>query len=218
MQKTVTLRCPSCGATHDFAVGAGPQLAEWQGVAERLPDKRETEKARDILKKAIEKRTKAAGKELLRNGAEVLGNVCYSVCGEESVLLTEESVPESNERIFGEKVRESIASSKEKWTAAAEREGILAFDAIYICPKSRKPKQGLHMSVRLKNDKGTETVYQYKNKCEECGSHMTLADDGNLGFMHEDMKTVARCKCGAQLVIDKVSFKQPVKEQEESMQ
>ena len=85
MQKTVTLRCPSCGATHDFAVGAGSQLAEWQGVAERLPDKRETEKARDILKKAIETRTKAAGKELLRNGAEVLGNVCYSVCGEESV-------------------------------------------------------------------------------------------------------------------------------------
>lgn len=215
MQKTVTLRCPSCGATHDFTVGAGPQLSAWREIAERIPDKKERENIAGLLAKMAEKRSKAAMKEVCRNAAEPLNNVRYEGLGEDAVPLLEELSPEQKERIFGEKVNESIASSKEKWAAAAEREGIVAFEAIYLCPKSRKPKQGLHFSLRVKDEKGVRTEYVYKNKCDDCASTLTLANDGDLGFMHEDCATVARCPgCGAPLAVDKVSFKLTAKEQE----
>ncbi|MDE6398418.1 MAG: hypothetical protein K2L51_03765, partial [Clostridiales bacterium] len=83
MQKTVTLRCPSCGSTHDFTVGAGAQLAAWREIAERIPDKKERETIAGILAKLAEKRSKAAMKEVCRNAAEVLNNVRYEGLGED---------------------------------------------------------------------------------------------------------------------------------------
>lgn len=215
MQKVITLRCAACGETHEFRVGAGPQLATWREIAERLPEK-EAEKVNGLLTKLSEKRSKAGMKEACRNAAEVLCNVHYDGCGEEVKPLLGEIAPEDSERIYSEKVCEGAASSDEKWADALQREGVLAFEAVYLCPKTRRPKQGVHVSLRIKDEKGTQLAYVYKNGCDDCGSALTLADDGNIGFMHIGCETVANCpKCGKPLTVDGVNFKLPQAEQTE---
>lgn len=213
MQKVITLRCSECGNQHEFTIGAGANLAGWREIAERIPEKAEAEKLTAMLTKILEKRSKAAVKEFTRNAAEPLHNVAYAACGEEVRKLLTDLSPEEENKILGEKVRETIASSAEKWNAAVQKEGVLAFEAVYLCPKSSHPKQGLHVSVRYKDEKGAAKCYVYKNKCDECSSGLMLADDGNLGFMHEDCVTVARCeKCGGTYAVNSVSFKMPQKD------
>ena len=42
---------------------------------------------------------------------------------------------------------------------------------------------------------------------------MILIDDENIGFMHEDCRTIGHCeKCRVPLVVEKVSFKVPQQE------
>ena len=84
---------------------------------------------------------------------------------------------------------------------------------MYICPKSHHPKQGLHLSLHWKDDKGNMKTFVARNSCDDCSAKLTLADDGNLGFMHEGCATVARCEnCNGILAVDKVSFKIPTEE------
>lgn len=214
MQKEIALRCPSCGNTYTFNVGAGFNMSNWREVAALVPDKKEAEKINDLYVKLSEKRSKAAIKDLSRNCADALNNVCYETLGEDCVKLLNEEDSGFSPALIGEKAQETINSSKEKWQAASKKEGLTALQAIYICPKSRKPKQGLHITLRYKDEKGKDNVYTYCNRCNDCASNLTLADDGCIGLMHEDCVTSARCeKCSASLVVDKVSFKIPRKEE-----
>ena len=218
MQKVVTLRCSGCGATYDFKVGANEKLASWREIEGRITDKKEAEKLGGMLAKMAETRTKAAMKEVCRNAAEVLGNISYENSGEDTVPLLSEVTPEFTAVAFNEKVQEGVTSSAAKWKASSEREGLEAYEAIYLCPKSHRPKQGLHCVLRVRDSKGVRVAYVHKNACDDCSASLTLVNDGNLGFMHEDCATKARCKCGGTLTVDKVSFKMPQKEQEGSAQ
>lgn len=213
MLKVVTLRCPGCGKTYSFNVGADAGLSTWRDIAARIADKKEAEKLNELLVKLSEKRGKAAMGDFTRNAAEVLNNIDYAATKADTMLLIDSESPEAAVEFFNDKAKESIAASAEKWATVAQREGLLAFEAMYICPKSRKVKQGLHVSVRYKDDKGGDNAYVCANKCDDCSSELVLLDDGNAGFMHEDCPTIAHCSdCGGSLVIDKVSFKLPQKE------
>lgn len=75
MKKTVTLRCPTCGNTYTFNVGAGSEMSCWREISALIPDKKEAEKLKEIYVKLSEKRSKAAISELTRNHADALGNV-----------------------------------------------------------------------------------------------------------------------------------------------
>lgn len=218
MQKIVTLRCAGCGATYDFMVGANEKLASWREIEARIPEKKEAEKLGAMLAKMAETHTKVAMKEVCRNSAEVLNNISYENCGEDTTPLLREVPPELTAVAFNEKVNEGVVSSAAKWKAASEREGLEAYEAIYLCPKSHRPKQGLHCVLRARDNKGVRVVYAHKNACDDCSATLTLVNDGNLGFMHEECATAARCKCGGALTVDKVSFKMPQKEQEGSAQ
>ena len=215
MQKTVTLRCPTCGKQYTFNVGAGASLSGWREIVSLVSDKKEADKLNEIYVKLNEKRPKAFMSEFGRNAADALNNIIYEEVGESSTKILDEEKNENIDSLIGEKASDSIAASKEKWHAAVGREGVLAFEAIYMCPKSRKPKQGMHVSVRYKDDKGRPVLHVYRNKCDDCSNTLMLVDDMNAGFMHESAVTVLRCEdcAGAQLVVDSVSFKQPVKEE-----
>ncbi len=214
MQKTVTLRCTECGKTYAFTVGAGARHAHWRDIIALIRDKKDVEKLTAIYASAAEKRSKAALSEFVRNPADAFVNIDYGALGEKTVKLFSDEDAASVNASIGEKAGESIASSKEKWQAAAQKEGITALDAIYICPKSHRPKQGLYVSVRYKDDKQNENVFTVKNKCDDCSADLELADDGNIGFMHEGCPTAALCEsCSAKLAVDGVSFKIPQKEE-----
>ncbi len=217
MKKTVTLRCPTCGNTYTFNVGAGSEMSCWREISALIPDKKEAEKLKEIYVKLSEKRSKAAISELTRNHADALGNVCYSDLGEDVVKLLSEEQAEEYAALLNDKAKESVASSVAKWQAALQKEGLTAFEAIYICPKSRKPKQGMHVSHRYKDDNRQDNVYVVKNKCDDCSAAPVLADDGGAGFMHEGCVTSAYCdKCSVPLVIDSVSFRIAQKENPEA--
>lgn len=217
MKKTVVLRCPKCGNTHTFTVGAGAELGAWRDVYAVIPDKKEGDKITEILVKLSEKRNKAEMRELTRNQADALNNIYYDVLGEDSIkLFTEEHAAECAACI-NDKAKESIDSSREKWQAAARKEGLIAFEAIYFCPKTRTPKQGMHVSLRYKDDKQRDNVIVLRNKCDDCSSAPVLLDDCDAGFMHEGLPTAAYCKdCSVPLEVDSVSFKIPQKETPEA--
>lgn len=213
MKKTVTLRCPTCGKTMTFNVGAGAEMGAWREISAMISDKKEAEKFKDIYLRLSEKRNKAAMSELTRNQADAFGNICYASLGENVVKLLDDEHAQENEACFNEKAKESIAASNAKWQAAVQKEGLIAFEAIYICPKSRKPKQGVHISLRYKDDKQRDNVCVYRNSCDDCNASPILADDDNIGFMHEGCATMAYCdKCSVQLVVDTVSFRLPQKD------
>ena len=212
MVKTVTLRCPECGNTYTFNVGAGEQLSSWHDVSVRITDKEEHNKLMEIFMKLSAQKSKAAMPEFSSNPAEVLNNVRYDLCGVEVRKLLDAEGESETEKYIGEKAKESIEASGEKWAAAMRKEGIVAFDAMYFCPKTQKIKQGMYLSVRWKENE--EKTYIYSNKCDECSSAMILIDDENVGFMHEDCRTIGHCeKCSVPLTVEKVSFKLPQQEQ-----
>lgn len=209
MVKVVTLRCSECGNTYDFNIGAGRNLKNWNDAIGKITDKKELEKLKEAFDKATANKDASQTYSFSNNAAEALNNVNYSLCGEETISLVEEIPDEVAEAVFSEKVMESVDASQAKWAEVLKKEGVTAFGAIYLCPKSRNPKQGLHLSLRWKTDGGTK-AYVARNVCPDCSSKMTLVNDGNSGFMHEGCTTVARCeKCNAPLVVDKVSFKIP---------
>lgn len=138
-------------------------------------------------------------------------NIRYDLCGVEVKKLLDAEGKIVEEKYIGEKVKESVEASGEKWVSAIQKEGIVAFDAMFFCPKTQKIKQGMYLSVRWKENE--DKAYVYPNKCEECSSAMILIDDENIGFMHEDCRTIGHCeKCRVPLVVEKVSFKVPQQE------
>ena len=211
MVKVITLRCPECGNTYSFNVGAGAQLASWHDVSTRITDKKEHEKIMEIFVKLSAQKSKAAMLDFSSNPAEVLNNIRYDLCGVEVKKLLDAEGKIVEEKYIGEKVKESVEASGEKWVSAIQKEGIVAFDAMFFCPKTQKIKQGMYLSVRWKENE--DKAYVYPNKCEECSSAMILIDDENIGFMHEDCRTIGHCeKCRVPLVVEKVSFKVPQQE------
>lgn len=207
MVKTVTLRCPDCGNTYTFNIGADASLAGWREILARMNNSKECAKLNDMYMKIAETRNKIEQFEFVQNPAEALNNIPYALCGEESLSLIDPEVADVSSFI-GEKAQESIAASDEKWKAALQKSGILGFEAMYLCPKTRHPKQGIHVSVRYKDEKQKDVLYVYRNACGDCGTNMVLLNDENAGFMHVDCPTIARCEhCNKQLWIDKVSFK-----------
>lgn len=209
MIKIVTLKCRKCGETFAYRVGADEKLSSWHDAAALVRDKKEYEKLLEAYAAISDARDKSAMSLFGINPAESLSNIRYDVCGEECTKLIETENPSA---YFCEKATESIAPSAEKWAAAAKSEGIFAFEAMYMCPRTHHVRQGLHLSMRHKaGDKLKH--YVCRNACDECGATMTLLDDGNVGFMHEDCPTVGRCsKCNGDLAVAEVSFKVPTKE------
>ena len=213
MLKVITLRCPGCGNTYDFNIGADSKLKNWYDALAKISDKKEVERLQDAYTKVIENKTKPAATEFSINAADALNNVQYALCGEETVKLVDEIPDETADAIFSEKVMESADASQAKWAESFKKDGITAFEAVYICPKSHHPKQGLHLSLHWKDDKGNMKTFVARNSCDDCSAKLTLANDGNLGFMHEGCATVARCEnCNGILAVDKVSFKIPTEE------
>lgn len=213
MVKTVILRCSACGKTYKYNVGAGTQFATWHDVAVRITDKKEYEKLLETYMKISNQRSKAEMLAFSENPAEVLNNICYDLCADESRKLLAEEGEGTDEKYFGEKAKETVAESRAKWEAVMQSEGIIAFEGMYLCPKTQHIRPGIHLSMRWRDDKKDKT-YTYVNKCDECNAAMTLLDDQNVGFMHEGCPTVGRCECGKTLVIDSVSFKLPQQEQQ----
>lgn len=210
MIKVVTLRCPECGNTYSFNVGADSKFATWHDVAASLNDKKEYGKLLEAYSKIIDSKSKAEMNDFSQNRAESLYNIRYDLCGEESVKLLDVENDEQVAAYFNDGAKNSIVASSEKWEAVAKKEGVIAFQAMYLCPKTHNVKQGIHLSMHWLDGNKAKT-YTYRNNCGDCGNAMTLLDDGNVGFMHEDCPTVARCeKCKANLVVDKVSFRIPL--------
>lgn len=215
MIKVVTLRCPGCGNTYSFNIGADSRFATWHDVAANITDKKEYAKLLEAYSKIADQKTKPEMVEFGQNYAESLYNIRYDLCGEDTVGLLDFETDEEAEKYFGDKAKESITASGEKWEALGKREGVIAFQAMYMCPKTRNLKQGVHLSMRWL-DGNKEKTYVCRNFCDDCSAGMTLVNDGNIGILHSDCRTTARCeKCKEQLVIDKVSFKIPMPEQSE---
>lgn len=213
MIKIVTLRCSGCGATTNYVIGAGPGLTTLKDALARIPNKKDTDEIIKLYMKIGERRTPVAMNEFSSNPADALQNIAYDACSEETVGLFEPEADAAAQKFFTDKQKEGFTASVAKWDAAFAKEGIVAFHALYLCPKTRHPQQGLYLSMHWLEDK-KEKYYQYHNGCTECGTQLVLVDDRNVGFMHEGLKTIARCnKCNAQLVVDGVSFKLPEKPQ-----
>lgn len=209
MYKIVTLRCPKCGNKYSFNVGAGAHFASWRDIVARIEDKKESEKIIATFKELSAVKGKAAMNDFANNPAELLANIKYEDCGEETIKLLDREEG-GNAEFFDDKTKEGIAASAAKWNATNAREGIVAYEAMYICPKTRRIKQGIHLAIRWLDDKKREKSYVYRNKCNECGAALTLIDDENLGFMHESFPTVGHCeKCDTHLVVEQVGFKPP---------
>lgn len=209
MIKAITLRCAECGETYTFTVGAGAKLTNWHDVAARIADKKENDKLMEIIAKYASGKSKAALQEFTLNTADALDNICYNMCGVETKNLLMYAEGEDPDRYFCDITKEGIASSTEKWKTATQREGLLAFEAMYLCPKTQHVKQGLYVSIRWKEG-AHDKLHVVPNKSDESSTPLVLLDDGNVGFMHENCPTIAHCeKCNSQLVVDKVSFKIP---------
>lgn len=207
MVKVITLKCSGCGATTNYVIGAGPQLATLKDALARIPGKKDTDEIIKQYMKISERKSQAAMNEFSSNPAEVLENIAYDACSEEKVGLFEPESDAVAQKFFTEKQKEGFHASVAKWDAAFAKEGIVAFQALYLCPKTRHPQQGLYLSMHWTEDK-KERHYHYRNLCLECGTPLVLIDDRNAGFMHEDLKTIARCsKCNAPLVVERVSFR-----------
>lgn len=207
MLKTVTLRCENCGEKITFKVGADSSLNTWREAIATVADRKEAERINEMYQKIAATKSGQSACDFSFNAAEPLNNVAYGICGEETIKLVESLPDEYAAAIFSEKVMTSTDGSATKWNEAVARDCFFAYHAIYICPKSRHPQQGVHLSLHYKDGKA-QRVVSLANRCGECSSKTILADDGNLGFMHEGCPTTARCpKCNGKLTVDSVSFK-----------
>ena len=205
--KVVTLRCPGCGATTEYVIGANAQYATLKDVLARIPNKKDADEIIKQYMKISERKSPAAMSVFAMNMAEGLENIAYDACGEETVGLFDPESEELAESYATEKQKEGASASVKKWDEAFTKEGIVAFPALYLCPKTRRPMQGTYLAMHWLEDK-KEKYYVYHNPCPECGAQLVLIDDRNVGFMHEELKTIAHCdKCNAQLVVDRVVFK-----------
>ena len=205
--KVVTLRCSGCGATTEFTIGANAQYATLKDVLARIPNKKDADEIIKQYMKISERKSPAAMSVFSMNMVEGLENIAYDACGEETVGLFDAESEELAESYITEKQKEGFSASVKKWDEAFAKEGIVAFPALYLCPKTRRPMQGVYLAMHWLEDK-KEKYYVYHNPCPECGTQLVLIDDRNVGFMHEDLKTIAHCdKCNGQLVVDRVVFK-----------
>ena len=207
MLKVVTLRCPSCGHTVSFNIGADSRHSTWHDVAAQIDDKKEYGKLLDEYMEIAE----IMGEDEMElygiNPVEALNGINYSVCGVDTVKLFDVEDEEALTSLYSEATSGSIKASMEKWNLLAKKEGVIAFAAMYLCPKTRTPKQGVFLSMRYMDGK-KERLHIYHNKCDDCSSNLVLVDDQNVGFMHDNLPTVAHCeKCHNSMVVEKVSFK-----------
>ncbi len=214
MIKVVTLRCPACGNTVSFRVGADAKFATWHDVAAYIKNEKEYEKLLETYSKISGLKDELEMLEFGNNPVESFCNIRYDLLGEDSTKLLALEESDTEEAYFNEKAQESIAAGAQKWESDVKADGVLAFEGMYLCPKTYHVKQGIHLSMHW-HDGAKEKTYVCRNYCDECSAPLTLLDDGNIGFMHEDCPTVGRCEqCKTQLVVDKVSFKLPQKESE----
>lgn len=122
MIKVVTLRCPGCGNTYSFNIGADSRFATWHDVAANITDKKEYAKLLEAYSKIADQKTKPEMVEFGQNYAESLYNIRYDLCGEDTVGLLDFETDEEAEKYFGDKAKESITASGEKWEALGKRE------------------------------------------------------------------------------------------------
>lgn len=205
--KVITLRCSGCGETTNYIVGAGAQYATLKDILVRIPNKKDADEILKQYMKIGEHKSQLEMNMFAMNAAESLQNIAYDACSEETVSLFEPESEATAQGYVTEKQKEGVAASVKKWDDAFAKEGVVSFQALYLCPKTRHPQQGLFFAMHWTEDK-KEKYHVYHNACQECGTPLVLVDDHNTGFMHEDLKTVARCdQCNSPLVIDRVSFK-----------
>ena len=207
MIKVITLRCPSCGHTVSINIGADSRYSTWHDVAAQVNDKKEYGKLLDEYMEIAEIKGEDEMELYGINPVEALNCVNYDVCGVDTVKLVDVEDDAELTVLNSDASNESIKASMEKWRALAGKEGVLAFAAMYLCPKTRTPKQGIFLSMRYMDGK-KERYYVYHNKCDDCSTNLVLVDDQHIGFMHDNLPTIALCeKCHKNLVVDKVSFK-----------
>ncbi len=207
MIKTVSFKCAGCGAVHTFTIGAGQSLTTLKDALTRIPGKKDTDEILKYYMKISERKTALQMNEFASNPADALENIAYDVCSEETVGMFGPEEEEAAKAYFTDKHKEAFAASIKKWDAAFAKMGIVAFTAIYMCPKTRHPQQGLYLSMHWAEDK-KEKYYRYRNICNECGTPLVLVDDRNVGFMHEGLDTILRCnKCNGTLSVARVDFR-----------
>lgn len=206
VSKVLTFKCAECGDITQYQVGATSMLATWQDAMAMVSDEKETDKLVEAYMKVSHYKGEAAMTGFAMNPAEFLTNINYEALGVDLEPLFDEQARKASEPVFNAKVQAQIADSHMKWLDALSRDGIVAFKALYICPKTRRLKQGLYLRMRWQEDK-KERIVSYTNKCDECGSPLVLADDCNMGFCYEGQPTTAKCgRCGGTLLGDHTTF------------
>ncbi len=206
MSKILTFICAECGEVYRFHVGAGPHMATWKEAVALIDNKKETDKLLEAYVKASEMRDSRSMETFSTNYAVTLTNVNYAVADPQCEKLFEDSALESSAPVFNDVVKAQIAESHARWSTIIKRDGIVAFNAIYMCPKTRHLKQGYYLRMKWTEDK-KERVLEHQNKCEDCGTTLKLVDDCNMGFSFEWQPTTAKCsKCNGTLIAEHTLF------------
>lgn len=203
MSKKLTLRC-ACGNTYTYQIGATPRFATWQDAMAHIKDEKETDKLVDAYMRVSKLMTDDGLALFSMNPAEHLTNIYYKACGETVPLFDPEVLAPITAVLFDAKITEQIAASQRKWTEVLQREGIVAFEALYMQPKTRLLSAGIFLQMRWFEDK-KERVCTYTNR-DSNGNALLLVDDGNVGFCYEGLPTTAKCTCGNVLTVDSVVF------------
>lgn len=204
MIKIVTFKCNKCGKSHVFNVGAG-KIATLQDAVDCVPE-RDADKLLEAVNRMLLNKSEAQRTEFMMNHADALSMINYDVCGQYINLFDAESIKGVYGRYTPEQI-ERLNKSMGLWLDIQVAEGFIAFNGIFYCRKCKKLTQGLFLKVRSIEDK-KERIYLYSQKCEKCGSELTLVNDANMGYMFEGLTARAPCPdCGGQIVATEVRFK-----------